>query len=205
MRHHICNFISHVWNLMIFDNWRFARCTSLTPRAAISFQPWRDSAYQKVEPRFEIWSDTRKFSLFLGHAFILVFSVASRKSLEELKPILELIAEVFSRFNPTWKWDVSLSDISQNQSARIKEQRRKINYQGLGINDRWSRINDTGRSERWYKEEDEKGTIYIYPHVLFHSSMNDENRRRVRKQETREKDRFVKGWLVIRDKRVWRY
>ena len=119
MRHHICNFISHVWNLMIFDNWRFARCTSLTPRAAISFQPWRDSAYQKVEPRFEIWSDTRKFSLFLGHAFILVFSVASRKSLEELKPILELIAEVFSRFNPTWKWDVSLSDISQNQSASL--------------------------------------------------------------------------------------
>ena len=117
MRHHICNFISHVWNLMIFDNWRFARCTSLTPRAAISFQPWRDSAYQKVEPRFEIWSDTRKFSLFLGHAFILVFSVASRKSLEELKPILELIAEVFSRFNPTWKWDLchSLTSLRINQ------------------------------------------------------------------------------------------
>ena len=30
----------------------------------------------------------------LGHAFILVFSVSSRKSLEELKPLLELIAEV---------------------------------------------------------------------------------------------------------------
>jgi hypothetical protein len=30
----------------------------------------------------------------VGHAFILVFSISSRQSLEELKPILELIGEV---------------------------------------------------------------------------------------------------------------
>ena len=34
------------------------------------------------------------FSLCLGHAFILVYSICSRQSLEELKPILELIGEV---------------------------------------------------------------------------------------------------------------
>ena len=36
------------------------------------------------------------FDLFhpIGHAFILVFSISSRQSLEELKPILEVIGEV---------------------------------------------------------------------------------------------------------------
>ena len=40
-------------------------------------------------------SKTVRFhKLFVGHAFILVFSISSRQSLEELKPILEVIGEV---------------------------------------------------------------------------------------------------------------
>ncbi len=36
----------------------------------------------------------QRLSISKGHAFILVFSICSRQSLEELKPILELINEV---------------------------------------------------------------------------------------------------------------
>ena len=35
---------------------------------------------------------------FLGNAFILVFSISSRQSLEELKPVLELINEVAEEY-----------------------------------------------------------------------------------------------------------
>ena len=48
-------------------------------------------------------------SSLIGRAFILVFSVASRKSLEELKPILELIAEV--RITDLEKIDFALIDL----------------------------------------------------------------------------------------------
>ena len=34
----------------------------------------------------------------LGNAFILVFSISSRQSLEELKPVLELINEVAEEY-----------------------------------------------------------------------------------------------------------
>ena len=37
----------------------------------------------------------QRLSISKGHAFILVFSIASRQSLEELKSILELVNEVF--------------------------------------------------------------------------------------------------------------
>ena len=36
----------------------------------------------------------QRLSISKGHAFIMVFSISSRQSLEELKPILELINEV---------------------------------------------------------------------------------------------------------------
>ncbi|XP_023328672.1 GTP-binding protein Di-Ras2 [Eurytemora carolleeae] len=36
----------------------------------------------------------QRLSISKGHAFILVYSISSRQSLEELKPILELIGEV---------------------------------------------------------------------------------------------------------------
>ncbi|KAK9737250.1 Ras family [Popillia japonica] len=36
----------------------------------------------------------QRLSISKGHAFILVFSVSSRQSLEELKPIWELIKEI---------------------------------------------------------------------------------------------------------------
>eukprot|EP00090_Calanus_glacialis_P032896 TRINITY_DN5450_c0_g1_i1.p1 TRINITY_DN5450_c0_g1~~TRINITY_DN5450_c0_g1_i1.p1 ORF type:complete len:194 (-),score=53.35 TRINITY_DN5450_c0_g1_i1:61-642(-) len=36
----------------------------------------------------------QRLSISKGHAFILVFSISSRQSLEELKPILEVIGEV---------------------------------------------------------------------------------------------------------------
>ena len=36
---------------------------------------------------------------FLGNAFILVFSISSRQSLEELKPVLELINEVAEEYS----------------------------------------------------------------------------------------------------------
>jgi hypothetical protein len=36
----------------------------------------------------------QRLSISKGHAFILVFSIASRQSLEELKSILELVNEV---------------------------------------------------------------------------------------------------------------
>ena len=39
-------------DLIFFCVHRFARCTSQTPRAAISFQPWRDSLYQRVVLRY---------------------------------------------------------------------------------------------------------------------------------------------------------
>ena len=40
----------------------------------------------------------QRLSISKGHAFILVFSIASRQSLEELKSILELVNEVFPIF-----------------------------------------------------------------------------------------------------------
>ena len=43
---------------------------------------------------FKHISPTIDLFLSKGHAFILVFSICSRQSLEELKPILELINEV---------------------------------------------------------------------------------------------------------------
>ena len=36
----------------------------------------------------------QRLSISKGHAFILVFSIASRQSLEELKSVLELVNEV---------------------------------------------------------------------------------------------------------------
>ena len=36
----------------------------------------------------------QRLSISKGHAFIMVFSISSRQSLEELKPVLELINEV---------------------------------------------------------------------------------------------------------------
>jgi len=36
----------------------------------------------------------QRLSISKGHAFVLVFSISSRQSLEELKPVLELIGEV---------------------------------------------------------------------------------------------------------------
>ena len=41
----------------------------------------------------------QRLSISKGHAFIMVFSISSRQSLEELKPILELINEVFALHN----------------------------------------------------------------------------------------------------------
>ena len=41
----------------------------------------------------------QRLSISKGHAFILVFSIASRQSLEELKSILELVNEVKKFFN----------------------------------------------------------------------------------------------------------
>jgi len=38
----------------------------------------------------------QRLSISKGHAFILVFSIISRQSLEELKTILETIGEVFN-------------------------------------------------------------------------------------------------------------
>ena len=39
----------------------------------------------------------QRLSISKGHAFIMVFSISSRQSLEELKPILELINEVYTQ------------------------------------------------------------------------------------------------------------
>ena len=58
----------------------------------------------KFQLRFNLFKGTTVFHIlyflgvilirFTGHGFILVYSISSRQSLEELKPILELIGEV---------------------------------------------------------------------------------------------------------------
>ena len=46
----------------------------------------------------------QRLSISKGHAFILVFSISSRQSLEELKAILELVNEVSSQHDNQIKW-----------------------------------------------------------------------------------------------------
>ena len=55
---------------------------------------------------------------FTGHGFILVYSISSRQSLEELKPILELIGEVkHQNFSQT---DQALKGKVQNKKIKSK-------------------------------------------------------------------------------------
>ena len=72
-----------------------APCRSRTLLAAISSPPCRDSPSQKVSSdcseNLQFYQEQQQP---LGNAFILVFSISSRQSLEELKPVLELINEV---------------------------------------------------------------------------------------------------------------
>lgn len=61
----------------------------------------------------------QRLSISKGHAFILVYSVCSRQSLEELKPIWEVIKEI--KGPDTSQIPIMLTGNKCDESAELRE------------------------------------------------------------------------------------
>ena len=79
----------HIYNLHIYTSTRVRKVIS--SNNAVCTMQITDTAGSHQFPAMQ------RLSISKGHAFIMVFSISSRQSLEELKPILELINEVFAQ------------------------------------------------------------------------------------------------------------
>ena len=85
---------------------------------------------QKISRHFNIYL----VYIFSGHAFIMVFSISSRQSLEELKPVLELINEVKGSLEG---WPVLLVGNKCDEESGKRQVSTKTG-EALEVDNQWS-------------------------------------------------------------------